>query len=50
MAVLLGNGDGTFQGPVEYSTPLNPYELTAGDFNKDGKLDLAVQGAKDLEY
>lgn len=44
--VALGNGDGTFQSPVKntYSFPSNtsPYALATGDFNGDGKWDLAV--------
>ena len=45
--VALGNGDGTFQSPPianTYSFPPNtsPYALAVGDFNGDGKLDLAV--------
>jgi hypothetical protein len=40
-----GNGDGTFKTPV---TLMDKYEIAyaviAGDFNKDGKLDLIVQG------
>jgi hypothetical protein len=41
-AVLLGNGNGTFQAPVAYSTDNNAVSVTTGDFNNDGKLDLAV--------
>jgi hypothetical protein len=43
--VLLGNGDGTFQPPVSYVVTHNGGVTTivAGDFNGDGKLDLAVQ-------
>jgi hypothetical protein len=38
-AVLLGNGDGTFQAPVKYDwLRLN---TVVGDFNGDGKADLA---------
>lgn len=40
--VLLGNGDGTFQSPVEYPVAGNPFSLVAGDFNGDGILDLAT--------
>jgi len=45
--ILPGNGDGTFGAPVS-TTPV-PYDVTAfaiaaGDFNNDGKLDLAVGG------
>jgi hypothetical protein len=42
IAVLLGNGDGTFQKAVTYDTGLFAYAVVAGDFNNDGKLDLAV--------
>lgn len=43
MAALLGNGDGTFQAPVTYSVPIAPY-LVLGDFNGDGKPDIAICG------
>ena len=43
VSVLLGNGDGTFQSPVSYSTGTgNSYFVATGDFNGDGNLDLAV--------
>jgi hypothetical protein len=42
VSVLLGNGDGTFQPPVNYSTGGSPDSVAAGDFNGDGKADLAV--------
>jgi hypothetical protein len=45
--ILPGNGDGTFGAPIS-TTPV-PYDVTGfaiapGDFNNDGKLDLAVGG------
>ena len=40
--VFLGNGDGTFQSPLETSAPLGAYSLAVADFNGDGKPDLAV--------
>jgi hypothetical protein len=40
--VLIGNGDGTFQPPVQYTVGLQPENLVVGDFNGDGKPDLAV--------
>jgi hypothetical protein len=45
VSILLGNGDGTFQGPVQYTAGTSPYALLAADFNGDGKLDLAVANA-----
>ena len=48
IAVLLGNGDGTFQAPKFYAVGTSSYPfgpgntLVAGDFNGDGRLDLAV--------
>jgi probable HAF family extracellular repeat protein len=42
VSVLLGNGDGTFQPAVNYSSGGSPNSVAAGDFNGDGKADLAV--------
>jgi hypothetical protein len=39
---LVGNGDGTFQAPVQMRTVLLPKVAATGDFNDDGLLDLAV--------
>jgi hypothetical protein len=41
-AVWLGNGDGTFQAPVVYSTPLSSVDLAVGNFFGDGRVDVAV--------
>jgi hypothetical protein len=47
VSVLLGNGDGTFQTANNYSVGpgINPYSITAGDFNGDGKFYLATANA-----
>jgi hypothetical protein len=42
VAVLLGNGDGTFQAPVPYTVGTSPWNIVVGDINNDGFLDLAV--------
>jgi len=42
VAVLLGNGDGTFRSGVNSTAALNPAAIATADFNKDGNLDLAV--------
>ena len=43
ISVLLGNGDGTFQGhSTVFANGYIPRSLAAGDFNRDGAPDLAV--------
>src|SRR5207302_7198575 len=42
VSVVLGNGDGTFQAPMDYRVGTNPVSLVMGDINGDGKPDLAV--------
>jgi hypothetical protein len=47
LSVLLGNGDGTFLPKTDIAVnttpaPLTPVAVTVGDFNGDGKADLAV--------
>jgi hypothetical protein len=45
LSVLMGNGDGTFQPAATFFLPgENPSYVVAGDFNKDGRPDLAVAG------
>jgi basic membrane lipoprotein Med (substrate-binding protein (PBP1-ABC) superfamily) len=47
VSILLGNGDGTFQGAVSYSVGSGSYFVTIGDFNADGQQDLAVANLYD---
>jgi hypothetical protein len=42
LAVLLGNGNGTFQAPLGFNTTNLGSYVVSGDFNNDGKLDFAV--------
>ena len=45
-SILLGNGDGSFGGPVVYPSELAPWtepsSVAVADFNRDGKLDVSV--------
>jgi hypothetical protein len=42
VSVLLGNGDGTFQAAVKYTTGSQAAAVAVADLNGDGNLDLAV--------
>ncbi len=42
VSVLLGKGDGTYQAAVNYTSGRSPAQLASGDFNGDGKQDLAA--------
>jgi FG-GAP-like repeat len=42
VSILLGKGDGTFQGSTTFNAGKNPWSIAVGDFNRDGKKDLAV--------
>ena len=45
VAVLLGNGNGTFQPEIDFSSWYQvPLSLATADFNGDGNLDLVVSG------
>jgi len=45
LAVFLGNGDGTFGSPADFSVANKPESIVLADFNGDGKPDLAVGSA-----
>ena len=42
ISALLGNGNGTFQSAVNTTVGTRPRYFAAGDFNRDGKQDLAL--------
>ena len=42
VAVMLGNGDGTFQPVQRYLVGRDPLQVVTGDFNGDGILDIAA--------
>jgi hypothetical protein len=42
VSILLGNGDGTFQPATFHDAGTNPSSVAMGDFNGDGRMDLAV--------
>jgi hypothetical protein len=46
VTILVGNGDGTFRTPVSYAPGgYDNFAVAIGDFNGDGRLDLAVVDA-----
>jgi hypothetical protein len=47
ISILLGNGDGTFQGHVDTNVGNSPNSLAAADFNVDGNQDLIVTNGQD---
>jgi hypothetical protein len=42
ISVLLNNGNGTFQAPVNYTVNKNPAEIISADLDGDSKQDLIV--------
>jgi hypothetical protein len=52
VAVLLGNGNGTFQTALSTLTPfqLSGAQIALADFDGDGKLDVAIGGGSVLLF
>lgn len=49
VSILLGNGDGTFRQAAPVVTSGHPVYAVAGDFNGDGRQDLAVASAPNCQ-
>ena len=47
VSVTMGNGDGTFGQPVTYPVGDQPVAVATGDFNNDGRPDIAVVNQAD---
>jgi hypothetical protein len=47
VAVMLGNGDGTFQKPRKFGVGGGPWQLVVADFNHDGRPDIATVNSGD---
>jgi hypothetical protein len=48
VAILLGNGDGTFQKPAYYSVPTSSFLIPPADLNADGFPDVAIANASSV--
>jgi len=44
VSLFVGNGDGTFQPPLQVQPGIYALTLVTGDFTGNGRLDLAVSG------
>jgi hypothetical protein len=44
VGIVLNAGGGQWQPPVTYATDLDPVDMTAADFNGDGRADIAFVG------
>jgi hypothetical protein len=49
LQLLLGQGDGTFQTSTPFSVNGIPAGIVTGDFNSDGRADIAVAGGSEVE-
>jgi hypothetical protein len=47
ISIFLSNGDGTFQAALTETVGNDPQAVAVGDFNGDGRLDLAVTNSSD---
>ena len=47
VTIFLGNGNGTFTVGSSYTLGIFPFQGVTADFNRDGKLDLAVVNANE---
>lgn len=47
ISILYGNGDGTFQAPVQITAGRYPDAVAVGDFTGDGRQDIAVANGGD---
>jgi Ca2+-binding RTX toxin-like protein len=45
VSIRLGTGNGSFSDPINFGEGTDPKSIAAGDFNGDGKLDLATASA-----
>lgn len=43
VSLFLGDGTGSFSGPMQLAAGIAPIKLAAGDWNGDARLDLAVE-------
>jgi hypothetical protein len=46
VGVMHGRGDGTFAPPILYDDGISPWFVVVGDFNSDGRLDIATGSAE----
>jgi hypothetical protein len=44
LGIMRGNGDGTFQSALDFTTSANGPGIIAFDFDRDGKIDVAIPG------
>jgi hypothetical protein len=42
VAILLGDGAGSFGAPTKFSVPTGPFSIAVADFNGDGRFDVAT--------